>query len=161
MKLYFTSVVDWVDIVFTRPPDKEMRGLDWGRLYETYHSNSYNAAAVDADIDTLRADSAVLKNKGIYEYVLGGKSAPKLLELRLFDDAKKVAAYEQQTQKAETAGASNCPLCEVGNDANKTRLYKLKEMDADHVNAWSKGGHTTLRNCVMLCVTHNRAKGNR
>jgi 5-methylcytosine-specific restriction endonuclease McrA len=49
----------------------------------------------------------------------------------------------------------------MGNDNNKTRIYKPDEMDADHVSAWSKGGNTDLENCQMLCVTHNRAKGNR
>jgi hypothetical protein len=161
LKSYFTSVIDWIDSVFTRPPDKEMRGLDWGRLYESYHSKSYNAAALDADIDALRADPAVLNKKGIYEYLLGGKTDPKLLDVRLFDDRTKVAAYEQQTQKAKTDGVSNCPLCAIGTGANTTRIYKQNEMDADHVAAWSKGGPSTLANCEMLCVTHNRAKGNR
>ena len=50
---------------------------------------------------------------------------------------------------------------ELGNNSNKTRIYKLKEMDADHVTAWSKGGKTDASNCEMLCKTHNRAKGNR
>ena len=49
----------------------------------------------------------------------------------------------------------------VGNNANKTRIYKLSEMDADHVTAWSKGGATSMENCEMLCKTHNRSKGNR
>ena len=40
-------------------------------------------------------------------------------------------------------------------------IWKLEEMDADHVTAWSKGGETTIDNCQMLCKTHNRAKGNR
>ena len=34
-------------------------------------------------------------------------------------------------------------------------------MEADHVTAWSKGGSTGLENCEMLCITHNRAKGNK
>ena len=161
LKTYFTSVIEWVSSVFTRPPDREMRGLDWGRLYETYHSNSYSPATMDADINTLRADPAVLSNRGIYEYLLGGKKDPKLLDVRLFDDRTKVAAYEQQTQRAKTGGVSNCPLCAIGSDANRTRIYKQDEMDADHVTAWSKGGQSTLGNCEMLCVTHNRAKGNR
>lgn len=38
---------------------------------------------------------------------------------------------------------------------------KLDEMDADHVSAWSKGGDSSAENCQMLCITHNRAKGNR
>jgi len=33
-------------------------------------------------------------------------------------------------------------------------------MDADHVTAWSKGGATDLANCEMLCIPHNRSKGN-
>ena len=161
LKTHFTSVIDWIDGVFTRPPDKEMRGLDWGGLYESYHSKSYNAAAIDVDINALRVDPAVTNNRGIYEYLLGDRTNPKLLGVRLFDERTKVAAYEQQTQKAKTDGVSNCPLCAIGTDANKTRLYKQTEMDADHVTAWSKGGQSTLGNCVMLCVTHNRAKGNR
>ena len=46
-------------------------------------------------------------------------------------------------------------------DANKTRIWKLAEKDADHVNAWSKGGVTNIKNCEMLCKSHNRAKGNK
>ena len=161
LKTYFTSVIDWVGSVFTRPPDKQMQGLEWGRLYELYHSNSYNAAAIDADVDALRADPYVHNAKGIYEYLLGGKTAPQLLDVRLFDDKTKRVGYEQQTQKAKADGVSNCPLCALGSDANKTRIYKQDEMDADHVTAWSKGGATDLANLTMLCVTHNRAKGNR
>ena len=161
LKTYFTSVIDWIDAVFTRPPDKEMRGLDWGRLYESYHSTSYRAASIDADVDALRADPAVQNKKGIYEYLLGGKTDAKMLNVRVFDEKTKVAAYEQQTQKAKDGGVSNCPLCAIGENVNKTRIYKLDEMDADHVAAWSKGGDTDLSNCEMLCVTHNRAKGNK
>ena len=47
------------------------------------------------------------------------------------------------------------------NNANKNKIWKLAEMDADHVAAWSKGGATDKNNCEMLCKTHNRAKGNR
>ena len=49
----------------------------------------------------------------------------------------------------------------AGDDANHTKIWDLKEMDADHVTAWSKGGSTDIDNCQMLCKTHNRAKGNR
>lgn len=161
LKNYFNSVIDWISSVFIRPPDREMRGLEWGRLYDTYHSQSYNPAQIDADVDALRADPAVQNNKGIYEYLLSGKKDSKLLNVRLFDDKTKVAAYTQQTQKAEGAGVSNCPLCAVGENVNKSRIYKLDDMDADHVTAWSKGGDTDLKNCEMLCVPHNRAKGNK
>jgi hypothetical protein len=29
------------------------------------------------------------------------------------------------------------------------------------LHAWSKGGATDIKNCEMLCKTHNRAKGNK
>lgn len=161
LKNYFTTVIDWIDNVFITSPDKAMRGLDWGRLYETYHHNSYKAAEVDADVQAVLADPVVKDKKGIYEYVLGGKTDTKLLNVRMFEDGVKRAAYASQTKRAEADGISNCPLCAVGNNANKTRIHKLAEMDADHVTAWSKGGATTLDNCEMLCVPHNRSKGNR
>jgi len=151
LKTYFTSVIDWIGSVFTRPPDKEMRGLDWGRLYELYHSKSYDAAALDSDVDALLADPAVHSRKGIYEYLLAQKVDPRLLSIRVFDDTTKTTKYHQQTAGAKTKGISNCPLCAVGSNANQTRVYRLDEMDADHVAAWSKGGRTDLGNCEMLC----------
>ena len=73
------------------------------------------------------------------------------------------AAYAKQPRavKGKGKGKSNCPHCAMGDNANKSRIYKLDEMDADHVTAWSKGGESSAKNCQMLCSTHNRAKGNR
>lgn len=161
LQTYFTSVIDWISSVFKRPPDKEMHGLEWGRLYEAYNSSAYNAAQVDQAVDALRADEAVKSAKGIYEYVLGGQADTKLLDVRVFDDKTKRVGYEKQTQAAKAKGISNCPLCAQGTGNNSTRIYKLSEMDADHVTAWSKGGETDLKNLTMLCQTHNRSKGNR
>jgi hypothetical protein len=162
LQTYLTSVIDWISSVFIRAPDREMRGLEWGRLYETYHSSAYNAAQVDQAVDRLRAEDEIVKSaKGIYEYVLGGETDTKLLDVRVFDDKTKRVGYETQTQEAKAKGISNCPLCALGSDNNSTRIYKLNEMDADHVTAWSKGGATDPTNLTMLCQTHNRAKGNR
>jgi 5-methylcytosine-specific restriction endonuclease McrA len=161
LKTYFTTVVDWVGSVFTRTPDIEMRGLEWGRLYESYHSESYSSSKVDARVEELRGDSAVRGAKGIYEFVLGGEKESRLLEIRLFDDSMKRVAYAKQTKAAQAKVKSNCPLCALATDNNKDRIYTLKEMDADHVTAWSKGGATDLKNLTMLCATHNRSKGNR
>ena len=41
------------------------------------------------------------------------------------------------------------------------KIWKIEDMDADHVAAWNKGGATDINNCQMLCKTNNRAKGNR
>lgn len=161
LKSYFTSVVEWAEAVFTGSPDKEMRGLEWGRLYDEYHNTSYNPATLAADLAELRGDQAVEKKKGIYEYLLSGKTKPQLLEVRLFDDKTKQAAYKRQTDQATAGGVSNCPTCAGSSSANQTRIYKLDEMEADHVSAWSRGGQSDLENCEMLCITHNRAKGNR
>ncbi|MFN4002071.1 HNH endonuclease family protein [Microcella sp.] len=161
LKGYFTSVLDWVGGVFTRSPDKEMRGLEWGRLYETYHTTAYDPARVDHRVNELRGDYAVHAKRGIYEFVLGGEVNKQLIDVRLFDDRTKLLAYTRQTEAAEAAKSSNCPLCALGGNANGTKIWALKDMDADHVTAWSKGGASDLANCEMLCVTHNRAKGNR
>jgi hypothetical protein len=161
LKTYFTTVIDWVESVFVATPDKTMRGLDWGRLYETYHANSYDTSALNARLQELLDDPVVRDRKGIYEYLLGGETETKLLNVRLFGETVKRAAYKQQTNEAQADGKSNCPLCAIGNSANKERIYALSEMEADHVTAWSRNGESTLENCQMLCVTHNRAKGNR
>jgi hypothetical protein len=161
LKAYFTSVIDWVGSVFTDQPQKEMRGLEWGRLYEAYHTKAYDADALAKEVKALFADEAVTSNKGIYEYLLGGKTAPQLLALRLFDEKTKREAYARQTKKAKEKGVSNCPTCASVDNANKAREYAFNEMEADHVTPWSKGGKTDSANCEMLCVTHNRAKGNK
>lgn len=160
LKDYFTSVIDWIGSVFTGSPEKEMRGLEWGRLYETYHSTAYDSAAIARDLDALMGDPAVTSRKGAYEYLLSGKKRPELLAVRIFDDKTKRAAYAKQTEAANDAGISNCSVCASVDNANKARIYKLDEMEADHVTAWSKGGQSGLDNCEMLCKTHNRAKGN-
>ena len=160
LKTYFNSVIEWVSSVFT-DVESEMRGLEWGRLYEEFHRKAYDPAKVSEEVQKLYGDPYVKNRKGIFEYILGGSVDTKLLDVRVFDEATKKSVYSTQTAKAETKSESNCPLCAIGHDANKSKIWKLVEMDADHVSAWSKGGVTDARNCQMLCKTHNRAKGNR
>jgi len=160
LKTYFNSVIDWVATVF-RDVYPEMQGLEWGRLYEQYHRTPYDPDEVAEQVRRLYDDPYVRNKRGIFEYVLGGCQAPRLLEVRVFDEAVKRAVYARQTAEAQAAGVSNCPLCAVGHDANRSRIYEYKEMEADHVTAWSKGGASTPENCQMLCKTHNRAKGNK
>ena len=160
LKIYFNSVIDWISSVFI-DVESEMKGLEWGKLYETYHRNSYNPMDVHNKVQTLLSDDFVGNSKGVFEYILGGCVDTKLLNIRIFDDRTKQVVYKKQSIEASNNNISNCPLCALGNDANKTRIWKLSEMDADHVSAWSKGGSTDISNCQMLCKTHNRAKGNR
>lgn len=158
---HFDDVMRWVTSTFLGTPHKEMKGLPWGRLYRTYGATPYKADEVGVKVAALYADIAVKNKKGIFEYVLGGCTDTKLLNVRVFDDAVKAARYAKQTADAATKGESNCPLCALSDTPDKTRVYKPTEMDADHVAAWSKGGATDLANCQMLCTTHNKAKGNK
>lgn len=159
VKVYFNTVIDWIEGVFPSV-EKEMCGLDWGRLYETYHQKSYNPVKVGNEVKQLYGDPYVKNRKGVYEYVLGGSTDTKLLDVRVFDEASKRATYAEQTKSAQNSGKSNCSHCALGHDANKAKIWSFAEMEADHVTAWSKGGSTTSSNCEMLCKTHNRAKGN-
>lgn len=163
LTLYFDSVIAWIDAVFkdTKP---EMRGLEWGRLYEAFHAKPYDPDKVWARVEALYADAddgKVTNRRGIFEYILGGETHPELLRIRMFPAEIARRVYKRQTDDAKAKHISNCPLCAVGHAANATRLYDFKEMEADHVTAWSKGGDTSEANCQMLCKTHNAAKGNR
>jgi len=160
LKAYFNSVLDWVSSVF-RDVKKEMKGLEWGRLYEQYHSKSYDPAEVSAEVKRLFGDPYVKNRRGVFEYILGGLQDSKLLNVRVFDEATKKSVYAKQTKEAEVSDKSNCPLCAIGHGANKSKIWKFSEMEADHVSAWSRGGGSSAENCQMLCLTHNRAKGNR
>ncbi len=160
LETYFNSVIDWASGVFVNV-EKEMCGLPWGELYEKNHKNPYDPAQVAARQRELYEGYYVKNKKGIYEYILGGCQDTRLLEVRCFDEPTKKAVYARQTEDAKQKEVSNCPLCALGHDANRSRIWKLTEMDADHVTAWSKGGATDISNCQMLCQTHNRAKGNK
>lgn len=160
LKNHFDTVIDWIDSVFEYT-GSYVCGLDWGRLYRLYHTKAYDKDAVAKRVDELLADTQIGDRKGVFEYILGGEQDASLLNVRVFDDKTKKAVYDAQTSEAKAKDISNCPLCAVGHTNNAKRIYKLNEMDADHVTAWSKGGATDISNCQMLCKTHNRAKGNR
>ncbi len=160
VKTYFNTVIDWASAVFNEIYP-EMRGLEWGRLYENFHNQPFNPVKVSEQVKGLYGDSYVKRRRGIWEFVLGNMLDTKLLEVRVFDEPTKKSQYEKQTRIASESDHSNCPLCAIGNDTNRAKNWKYDEMDADHVSAWSRGGSTTPDNCQMLCKTHNRAKGNR
>ena len=160
LKNHFDTVIDWIDSIFEYT-GSEVCGRDWGRLYRLYHTNAYSKQRVTERVEELLADTQVQEKRGIFEYILGGEQDTALLNIRVFDDKTKKAVYERQTREASANGKSNCPYCAIGHDNNAKRIYRLNEMDADHVTAWSRGGATDAANCQMLCKTHNRAKGNK
>lgn len=160
VKTYFNTVIDWASATF-KGVEKEMCGLEWGQFYETWHKTAYDPGRVWAAVERLYADPYVKNRRGIFEYVLGGEKEPSLLDVRVFDEATRRAAYARQTDAARRAETSNCPLCAAGPEANRRKIWKSAEMEADHIAAWSRGGATNAANCQMLCKTHNRMKGNR
>ncbi|MCT7792450.1 MAG: DUF262 domain-containing protein [Lactobacillus iners] len=160
LKDHFDTVIDWIDSIFDYT-GSEMCGQEWGQLYTTYHKNAYSKDKITKRVSTLMEDSQVQNKRGVIEYVLGGESNKILLNIRVFDEKTKKQVYTRQTKEAKKKDISNCPLCALGSDNNSKRIYKLSEMDADHVTAWSKGGATDESNCQMLCKTHNRSKGNK
>lgn len=158
------SVINWWESIFPNVRSN-MKGLNLGEFYKKYHLFAYSDEIAKEE-DKLYHDEFVNNKKGIYEYLLmkyspANDEHPELLDVRVFDKKDKETAYNNQTKLAKIKGVSNCPLCAVGSNANKTKIYSQKEMEADHVTAWSKGGATDISNCEMLCITHNRAKGNR
>ena len=158
---YFNSVIAWVSSKFTEEY-KDMVGLEWGRLYETYHNNSYSSAELSAKVKELYYDDAVSNKRGIWEYVLGDCNDTKLLQVRFFTDKQMLKrVYNAQLKLAQQKHESNCPLCALTAGPLHSRIYEQKEMEADHVTAWSKGGATDEKNCQMLCKMHNAAKGNK
>ena len=162
LKTYFTTVIDWVTARFPGTPRSQMRGLPWGKFYKTWGQDSYDGDATEKRVKELFGDPTIKAKKNIYQFILGGEQETQLLDVRLFDEATKLATFNEQTEEAEEKGVSNCPDCAVSNkEAERVKIYTLKQMEADHVTPWSKGGGTTPDNCKMLCVRHNRAKGNR
>lgn len=137
--LYFQSVINWIKAIFPKYR-KEMKGIEWGILYNSYKDNKYDPKVLEDKIKELMEDDDVTKNSGIYEYLLGGNE--KHLNIRAFTPKMSRAAYERQN--------GICPKC--------GKHFELNKMQADHITPWSKGGKTIAENCQMLCAACNREK---
>lgn len=158
---YFETVISWASGLFNCT-DPVMRSVNWGKLYREYHDKPYNHNKINERIDKLLTDDCVTNKKGVFEYVLGDEQDKSLLNIRVFTDPVKRKVYKKQTDKAKKNKVSNCRYCAMsGNEKVNKKIWAYKDMDADHVEAWSKGGTTDISNCEMLCKHHNRAKGNR
>ena len=139
--LYFKGVMDWVQTLFPKYR-KEMKGLEWGSLYNEFVNVKYDPAALEKSITELMEDDDVQKKSGIYEYLLSGRDRERLLNIRAFTSSQKRAAYERQK--------GICPKCE--------KHFDFEEMEGDHIVPWSKGGKTVPENLQMLCKQCNGMK---
>ena len=143
--VYFQKVISWTKTIFPNYR-KEMKGVNFGFLYNEYQNLSVNSNKLEEEIKQLMQDEDVTKKSGIYSYVLSRKE--KYLSIRSFTDKQKRETYEKQNHI--------CPAC-LKEKADKTK-YELNEMEADHITPWHEGGKTIVENCQMLCKFHNRKK---
>ena len=134
---HFSNVINWVKAVFPKYR-KEMKGVDWGRLYAQHKDRVLDPTALEQQVSKLMQDSDVQHKKGIYEYVLDGDE--RHLDLRAFDDNTKREVYERQS--------GVCPIC--------GKYFEIEKMEADHITPWCDGGRTIAENCQMLCRECNR-----
>lgn len=160
LKDHFETVIDWVKGTFD-DVNSDMCGLKWGELYDKYHNQSYKHSELNAKVRELRSDDRINAHQNVYEYVLGGCEDDTLLNIRVFDKTQKTILYNRQTEEAKIKHISNCPDCVLEGKANKEKIWNFKEMEADHIKAWCKGGPTDLENGQMLCIRHNKLKGNK
>lgn len=137
---YYMQIITWVRSTFIKYR-KEMKGLDWGALYDEFGDGIYDTAALENQIHDLMEDDEIMKKSGIYRYVLSGDLRD--LSFRTFDKKQKREAYERQQ--------GICVYC--------GKHFELEEMEADHITPWKEGGITVAENCQMLCRNCNRVKG--
>ena len=137
---YYMQIITWVRSTFPRYR-REMKGLDWGAMYDEFGENVYDTAALEKQVHDLMEDDEIMKKPGIYRYVLSGDLRD--LSFRTFDKKQKREAYERQH--------GICALC--------GKHFELEETEADHITPWKEGGTTVPENCQMLCKNCNRIKG--
>lgn len=137
--MYFQRVINWVKVLFPTYR-KEMKGIDWGLLYNEYKDTNFNSKELEEKVAELMLDEDVTKKKGIYEYLITGNE--KHLNIRAFSEKQRREAYERQK--------GICVVC--------NKHFELNEMEADHITPWHAGGKTIKGNCQMLCIDDNRAK---
>lgn len=138
---YFRNVIEWVELTFPKYR-KEMKGVNWGRLYDDFKDQLYDTNVLEDEITKLMMDDDVTKKPGIYIYVLTREE--KYLSIREFTPNQKREAYERQN--------GLCIKC--------NNHFELAQMHGDHITPWSKGGRTIAENCQMLCADCNRKKSN-
>lgn len=137
--LYFKQVIEWVNSTF-KTYRREMKGIDWGGLYDEFGADIIDTDKLEQEIQALMLDDDVTSKKGIYQYVLTRKE--KHLNIRAFSESQKRESYERQK--------GICKKC--GNH------FELHEMEADHITPWHLDGKTIPENCQLLCKDCNRKK---
>ncbi|MBR1810018.1 MAG: DUF262 domain-containing protein [Paludibacteraceae bacterium] len=137
---YYQDVIHWTEKLFGRKYKKEMKGVQWGLLYNQYRDTTLTATAIGEEVARLMRDSDVQKKSGIFHYIFDHDI--RHLGIRAFDDNTKREVYERQ--------GGICPIC--------GKHFEIEQMEADHITPWVEGGRTIAANCQMLCRECNRRK---
>lgn len=137
---HFETVMNWTRNTFPKYR-KEMKGIDWGTLYDNHKDDNLDPKDLEMRIVELLKDDDVTNKKGVYEYVLNGEE--KHLNIRAFTDTQKRQKYEEQKGKCAISGEE----------------LPIGEMEADHIDPWSEGGKTVYENLQMISKKENRRKG--
>lgn len=140
---YYQDVIHWTEKLFGRKYKKEMKGVEWGLLYNQYRDTTLTATAIGEEVAQLMRDSDVQKKSGIFAYVFDHDIHH--LGIRAFDDNTKREVYERQ--------GGICPIC--------GKHFEIEQMEADHITPWVEGGRTIASNCQMLCRDCNRRKSSK
>jgi hypothetical protein len=136
---HFQGVIGWVKATFPKYR-KEMKGVDWGPLYNQFKSKTFDTDKLESRVAELMMDEDVTRKAGIYPYVLDDDE--RHLNIRAFTVNMKREAWERQK--------GICIKC--------MKHFELDEMEGDHIKPWREGGKTTAANCQMLCKDDNRRK---
>lgn len=145
---YFQNVITWVKAKF-KVYRKEMKGIEWGLIYNKFDEktrNAFDPEKIEAELKKYfgyEYEDQITNKKGIFEYVLDHDE--RHLNIRAFKESEKRAAYEKQN--------GICAKCE--------KHFEYEEMEGDHITPWSQGGKTELSNLQMLCRDCNRRKSDR
>ncbi|MDF2880240.1 MAG: hypothetical protein K0R54_797 [Clostridiaceae bacterium] len=59
---YFKKVINWIELIFTNRR-KEMKGIDWGKYYNTYKDKDFNQNDIEKEIVNLMQDEDVSNKK--------------------------------------------------------------------------------------------------
>ena len=145
---YFQNVITWGKAK-VKVYRKEMKGIEWGFIYNNFDDkarNAFDAEKIEAELKKYfgyEYEDQITNKKGIFEYVLDHDE--RHLNIRAFKESEKRAAYEKQN--------GICAKC--------GKHFEYEEMEGDHITPWSQGGKTELSNLQMLCRDCNRRKSDR
>lgn len=145
---YFQNVITWAKAKF-KVYRKEMKGIEWGLIYNKFDEktrNAFDPEKIEAELKKYfgyEYEDQITNKKGIFEYVLDHDE--RHLNIRAFKESEKRAAYEKQN--------GICAKC--------GKHFEYEEMEGDHITPWSQGGKTELSNLQMLCRDCNRRKSDK